>query len=113
MPNENDALLNRLIGGDPDATAEILAAANESTSPALLVAAALLAPNEEFLSRASRYAVTSRDRQLSAVAAAHLRGDADVFDVLVRDHLSDHPDSLLAAWIAGIKIRPTTDTTST
>ncbi len=86
-----------------------MAAATDSTSPALLVAAALLARDEELLTRATRSATSSRDRQLVALAAAHLRGNGDVFDVLVRDHLSDHPDNLLAAWIAGITIRPTTN----
>lgn len=109
MTNEDDALLNRLIGGDPDASAEILAVASGSTSPALLVAAALLGRDVELLSRAARNAISTRDRQLVAVAAAHLTGNADVFDVLVRDHLSEHPDNLLAAWIAGIKIRPNTN----
>ncbi len=35
------------------------------------------------------------------LADAHLRADADLLDALVRDHLADHPDHLLAAWIAG------------
>ena len=35
-----------------------------------------------------------------AIARAHLAGDADLLDALVRDHLVDHPDSRLAAWIA-------------
>jgi hypothetical protein len=30
-----------------------------------------------------------------------LEGNACLLDVLVRDHLADHPDHLLAAWIAG------------
>jgi hypothetical protein len=46
-------------------------------------------------------ATTVRERQLVALADAHLRGDTDLLDVLVRDHLADHPDHLLAAWIAG------------
>jgi hypothetical protein len=44
--------------------------------------------------------VTTRDRQLIAVAAAHLADNPELLDALVRDHLSDHPDNLLAAWIA-------------
>jgi hypothetical protein len=39
------------------------------------------------------------------VADAHLRGDGDRLDVLVRDHLADHPDNLLASWIAGRQLR--------
>jgi hypothetical protein len=64
------------------------------------VAAALVADAPDILDRAARHAVTTRDRQLVAVAAAHLARDADLLDALVRDHLSDHPDNVLAAWIA-------------
>ena len=42
-----------------------------------------------------------------AIARAHLAGDADLLDALVRDHLVDHPDSLLAAWIATQHAGPT------
>ena len=52
-------------------------------------------------SEPAEHATTTRDRQLVALADAHLRGDADLLHVLVRDHLSEHPDNLLAAWIAG------------
>jgi hypothetical protein len=70
----------------------------------LLVAAALVDANPEHLVRASQTATTTRDRQLVAIATAHLHDDADLLDALVRDHLCDHPDNLLVAWIAG---RPT------
>ncbi len=101
MPDDNTALLHRLIGDHPDAPAEILELAAHSTSTPLLVAAALLAGDLGLLARAGQHAATTRDRQLVAVADAHLRGNADLLHVLVRDHLSEHPDSLLAAWIAG------------
>jgi hypothetical protein len=101
VPDDNTALLHRLIGDHPDAPAEILARAEHSTSAPLLVAAALLAGDLELLTRAARVATTTRDRQLVALAEAHLRGNADLLHVLVRDHLSEHPDNLLAAWIAG------------
>jgi hypothetical protein len=45
-------------------------------------------------------AATTRDRQVVAIADAHLAGDADRVDALARDHLVDHPDSILVAWIA-------------
>ena len=45
-------------------------------------------------------AATSRDRQLVAIARAHLDGDGDLVDALARDHLVDYPDSLIVAWIA-------------
>ena len=101
MTEYNDHLLRRLIGGDDHSAAEIIERATTSTSPTLLVAAALLgdAPGVT-LARAASIAVTTRDRQLVAIASAHLDGDEELLDVLVRDHLSDHPDNILAAWIA-------------
>ena len=66
-----------------------------------LVLAALAAPDRpDFLERAEAVARTTRDRQLVAIAAAHLSGDADRVDALARDHLADHPDNVLVAWIA-------------
>jgi hypothetical protein len=64
-----------------------------SDDPQVLVAAALLA-------RANAAATTSRERQLVAIAAAHLRGERDRVDALARDHLADHPGDFLVAWIA-------------
>jgi hypothetical protein len=101
VPEDNTALLRRLIGGHPDAPTEVLDRAATSTSPPLLVAAALLGHDAELLERAAGHSGSTRDRQLVALAEAHLRGDAELLDVLVRDHLSEHPDNLLAAWIAG------------
>ena len=46
-------------------------------------------------------AATTRDRQLVAIATAHLRGERELVDALARDHLVDHPDNVLVAWIAG------------
>ena len=78
-----------------------LATARASDDPTLLVAAALSAPDADaLLARARTLATSERDRQLIAIAAAHLRGERDVVDALARDHLVDHPDSVLAAWIA-------------
>ena len=104
MPPDFEVLLRRLIGGDASAPGEILDWAGNNDSAALLVAAALVTeqPTEAagFLARATRHAATTRDRQLVALAVAHLDDDADLLDALVRDHLSDHPDNILAAWIA-------------
>jgi hypothetical protein len=104
MPPDIEVLLLRLIGGDDTAPAAILDRAKTSASPALLVAAALVTdePTEpaQLLARAAESAGTTRDRQLVAIATAHLNDDADLLDALVRDHLSDHPDNILAAWIA-------------
>jgi hypothetical protein len=95
------ALLLRLIGGDPAATAEVLTAAATSNDPSVLVAAALLSHEPTYLTTAGEHAFTVRDRQLVVLAGAHLSSQADLFDALVRDHLAEHPDHLLAAWIAG------------
>jgi hypothetical protein len=58
-----------------------------------LTAAALLA-------RAAEIATTTRDRQLVAIAAAYLDGDADRVDVLAREHLTDDPGHLLVSYLA-------------
>jgi hypothetical protein len=101
VPVDQTLLLNRLIGGDPRAANEVLALAPSSASASLLVAAALVSRDRSRLDRAMPLATTVRERQLVALADAHLRGDSDLLDVLVRDHLAEHPDHLLAAWIAG------------
>jgi hypothetical protein len=102
MPDETETLLRRLISGDQAAVAAVLAGARSSEAPALLVAAALICGDSDglLLARATTHATTTRDRQLVAVAAADLDGDHDLFDALIRDHLADHPDNVLAAWIA-------------
>jgi hypothetical protein len=101
MPDPTLVLVHRLIGGDPSAASQVIRASETSSSPPLLVAAALLGRPGELLDRAEALATTSRDRQLVALARAHLGGDADRLDALVRDHLSEYPDNLLASWIAG------------
>jgi hypothetical protein len=35
-----------------------------------------------------------------AIAAAHFEGDGARVNDLARDHLVDHPDSVLVAWIS-------------
>ena len=42
------------------------------------------------------------DSAVVAVATAHLRGDGDRTLLLARDHLAEHPDSLLVAHIAAL-----------
>jgi hypothetical protein len=101
VPVDHTRLVHRLVGGDPLATAEVLQLAATSTSTALLVAAAIVSGDQIHLYRAAPLATTARERQLVVLADAHLRGDTDLLDVLVRDHLADHPDHLLASWIAG------------
>ena len=99
--SETTALLLRLIGGDRQAVDEVLALALTTDDPSVLVTAGLLAQDAAYLVRAGECAVEVRDRQLVVLASAHLEHHTDRFDALVRDHLADHPDHLLAAWIAG------------
>ena len=101
MPADIDNLLHRLICGDPTAPADILELAKTASTPQHLVAAALISSEpHELLGRAAQNAVTTRDRQLVAVATAHLDDNTDLLSVLVREHLSEFPDNVLAAWIA-------------
>ena len=101
MPDDSDTLIRRLIGGDERAAAAILQRSRTAAPPALLVAAALLADEPAgLLDRAAGAATTTRDRQLVAIARAHLDGDEERLDAYVRDHLAEHPGSVLAAWIA-------------
>ena len=79
----------------------MLAQAATTDSAAVLVAAAMLTRDRHHLDRATELAGSARERQLVALADTHLRGNADLLDVLARDHLAEHPDHLLAAWIAG------------
>jgi hypothetical protein len=107
MPDDIETLLRRLIGGDDAAPGEIRRRARTDNSPVLLVAAALVTDQpDDLLARAADNAVTTRDRQLVAIATAHLDDDEDLLDVFVRDHLSDHPDNILAAWIAAKHASP-------
>ena len=105
-PSLPQQLLHQLAVGDAAAVAAIVEASRTSDDPIILVAAALFAPDgDALLARAASVALTTRDRQLVTIAGAHLRGERDLVDALARDHLSDHPDNVLAAWIAGASHR--------
>jgi hypothetical protein len=100
-------LLRRLVIGDDAAIKAIVEASHTSDDPLVLVAAALFTPDgDRLLARADGLASTTRDRQVVAIAAAHQRGERDLVDALARDHLVDHPDSVLVAWIAGARNHP-------
>jgi hypothetical protein len=101
MPAERDNVLHQLVVGDAAAIAEIVERARISEDVTTLVAAALftLDGRNELIVRAESMAATAKDRQLVAIAAAHLAGDVDRVEDLARDHLADHPDSVLVAWI--------------
>ncbi len=100
-PAHPQKLLRGLVVGDDASIAAIVDASRTSDDPRILVAAALFATEADgLLARAGHVAVTTRDRQLVAIAIAHRRGERELVDALARDHLVDHPDSLLVAWIA-------------
>ena len=101
MAAEPEDVIHHLVVGDAAAIAEIIHRARTTNDVTTIVAAALFAPVPvELLRRAAAAAQTTRDRQLVEIAAAHIAGDADLVDALARDHLVDHPDSVLVAWIS-------------
>jgi hypothetical protein len=106
MAHDDQQLLLRLVADDRDAEAQVLAlAANERDGAQppnvpLLVAAAVLTQDGALADLAAATATQPRDRQLVALAQVLLRGDRDLFDALVRDHLATYPDQLLASWLA-------------
>lgn len=95
-----DAMIRSAIGGDADAGSWVVAHADTIDHAVLIAMAALLERLPDRLDRAAAIAATSRDRQVVAIARAHLTQDRDLVDALARDHLVDHPDSLIVAWIA-------------
>jgi cell division protein ZapA (FtsZ GTPase activity inhibitor) len=101
MPAEPENVIHQLAVGGDVAVAEIVERAHTTDDVTTVVAAALFAPDDkaQLMARAAALAVTTRDRQLVAIATAHLEGDADRVEDLARDHLADHPDSVLVAWI--------------
>jgi hypothetical protein len=106
-PTLPEELLHQLVVGDAGAIGSLVQAARTSDDPVILVAAALFAAagRDALMVRAGAKAATTRDRQLVAIAAAHLRGQRELVDALARDHLADHPDNVLVAWIAGARLR--------
>jgi len=103
-----EQLIHQLVVGDAAAISAIVDASRTSGDPMILVAAALFAADGgALMARAGRVAVKTRDRQLVAIATAHLRGAHDLVDALARDHLVDHPDNVLVAWIAAASHRNT------
>lgn len=95
-----DAMIRSAIGGDAGAMSWVVAHADTVDDAVLIAMAALLERRPRRLDRAAVVATTSRDRQVVAIARAHLHDERELVDALVRDHLVDHPDSLIVAWIA-------------
>lgn len=103
MPEDHvDTTIRRAIGGDAEAIGAVLTGATSCDDARIVALAAVLASRSEWIGRAQALAVTSRDRQVVAIVASHLSGDDGLVQLLARDHLCDHPDSLIVAWIAGI-----------
>ncbi len=95
-----DIVIRRAIGGDADAISWIVSHAETSDRVVVITMAALLQRSRGWLVRAGQVADTSRERQLVVIARAHLEGASELVDALARDHLADHPDSLIVSWIA-------------
>jgi hypothetical protein len=106
-PTSPEDLLHQLAVGDAAAIAALVDRSRVSDEPMILVAAALFAAAEQadLLARARALATSTRDRQLVAIATAHVNGERHLVDALARDHLVDHPDNVLVAWIAGASHR--------
>jgi hypothetical protein len=95
-----DIAIRQAIGGDNAAISWLVAYADTTDDPLVIVMAALLEQQPTRLRRADAVAATTRDRQVVAIARAHLDGRSDLVDALARDHLSDFPTNLIVAWIA-------------
>jgi hypothetical protein len=98
-----EQLIRQAIGGNGDALMQLAADVPGTHDPVLLVLAALLRirPRDRtLLDRASAAATHREDRQLVAIARAHLADDRELVDALARDHLVDFPASYLVAWVA-------------
>jgi hypothetical protein len=107
-PTSTDRLIRRFIAGDRTATEALVERARAGDDPVTLVAAALVVPAwQAVLARAAQAANGTRDRQIVALAAAYRRGETDRALLLARDHLAEHPDSLLVAHIAAASARRT------
>ncbi len=94
-------LVRQLIVGDGVVADAVLEHTRTSDEPLALVVAALTRPADTgLLVRALRLASSPRDRQVIAVASAFLAGETERVQALAREHLLDHPDSVLVAWLA-------------
>lgn len=95
-----DLMIRHAIGGDGEAIAWVVTQAATSDDAVVIAMAAVLRDRPAWLDRARATAATSRDRQVVEIARSHLEGRDELVDALARDHLVDHPDSLIVSWIA-------------
>ncbi len=107
-----DQVVQRAIGGDTGAVDWIALNGEATDDPTVVVMAALFGSPDSRLVRAAGVATTRRDRQMVAIARAHLEGKVDLVDALARDHLADFPDSYVVSWIASGAALPTITTRS-
>jgi hypothetical protein len=109
MPSTDpENLIHQLAVGDATAVARIVESAGTSDDVTTLVAAALFSDDADtLLRRAAQFATSTRERHLVAIAEAHIAGDQERVGALARDHLLDHPDSVLVAWITASTNRNT------
>lgn len=99
--SELQILIRHLAGASKRSAARSIARLRASDDPTVLIVAALfdVGPNTT-LARARQVARTTRDRQLVAISTAHLAGDHQRTEALIREHLVDHPDHPIVAWIS-------------
>jgi hypothetical protein len=95
-----DDMIRKAIGGNTVAMSWVMTRADAFDDAVVIAMAALLERLPDRLDSAAAIASTSRDRQVVAIARAHLEGASELVDALARDHLVDFPDSLIVAWIA-------------
>ncbi len=94
-------LLHQLAVGEPAYVTALVEEFRSSDDATTVAVVALFAPGaDDLLRRARGLAQTTRERQIVTIAAAHLRGAHELVNALARDHLTDHPDSVVVAWIA-------------
>src|SRR3954471_12387959 len=98
--DEVDRSVRQAMVGDAHALSTLVTQADASDEVLLITMAALVEGLPARLDRAGELAARTRDRQVVAIARAHLEGKNELVDALARDHLADYPDSLIVSWIA-------------
>jgi hypothetical protein len=106
--SELQELIDHLESAAPGSMARSVAELESSDDPVLVLVAALFgAVPERALDRAAGLARTTRDRHLVAIVVAHVSGDDRRAHELMREHLVDHPDHRILAWLRRAADGPT------
>lgn len=100
MTTDVETMIRAAIGGDERSMRALADGAAGSGDARAMSVGAILAGDPSRLAEARHAAATNRDRQVVAIASAFLDGDLARVQLLARDHLADHPDNLVVAWIA-------------